>query len=395
MNSTRQRAILTGVVATLILAGTALAANSGWTVVSSPNVTNANYLYGSAAISASSAWAVGYMYNRSIQSTLTERWNGTDWSVVPSPNPDTQGRCGAGYSGNALTGVSAASANDVWAVGSICGWEPQTLAEHWTGTKWAVVSTPNESGAQNSMLAGVAAVSSNDVWAVGNFQQGGGVYQWNTLIEHWDGTQWTIVNSPNVTGADRNILNAVAAVSSTDIWAVGYSETNITDVPLIEHYDGQSWSIVASVYPPPSAFNQLYAVAAISSDDVWAVGYENENSSGVYGGALTEHWDGTSWSLVDGPFLGSAIDLFGIAAVSSDDVWAVGDASNGALGFDDHPITEHWDGTKWSSVSTPDPGQAAELLSATTANGTVWAIGAYSATAGITLANPMTLTLKR
>jgi len=379
----------------------AMAATSAWTVVSSPNKTNANYLYSVAASSATNAWAVGVAYKSSGQadltSTLVERWNGSAWSIVPSPSPGTAKLCGdPSYQGNYLYGVATVSSGEAWAVGEICPYGfGETLTEYWDGTKWAVVASPSESGADNSTLAAVASVSSNDVWAVGNYQEGGGAYQWNTLTEHWDGTRWSIVGSPNVAGAEANYLIGVAAVSTTDVWAVGYSEIDLEiDVPLIEHYDGQSWTIIPSPYPPPSEFNGLYAVSAISANDIWATGYENENSSGQYGGALIEHWDGTNWSLVDGPFLGSAINLYGLAAVSSTDIWAVGDAWNGSLGFNLHPITEHWDGTHWALVSAPYPGKAAQLYGVTAVNGTLWTVGAYSATTGIELSNPATLTLK-
>ena len=98
---------------------------------------------------------------------------------------------------------------------------------------------------------------------------------------------------------------------------------------------------------------------------------------------------------MDGLFLGSAVNLYGIAAVSSTNVWVVGYAWNGPLGFDDHPITEHWDGTDWALVSPPGSGGAAELFSATTVGGSLWAVGAYSTTAGIELSNAMTVSLKR
>ncbi len=399
MDYKKRHAALAGAAAALLMAASvSLAANSGWTVISSPNATNSNYLYSVAANSSADAWAVGAAYNSSIrtQLTLVEHWNGSAWSIVPSPNPGTAKFCGfQSYAGNYLYGVAAVSSSEAWAVGEICPYGfAGTLTEHWDGTKWAVVASPNESDAETNTLAAVASISSNDVWAVGNYQENA-TYQWNTLAEHWDGTQWSIVDSPNVAGADENYLLAVAAVSATDVWAVGYSVTDITYVPLIEHYDGESWTIVTSVYPPPSEFNQLNAVAAISATDIWAVGYENENSAGQYGGALTEHWDGTSWSLVDGPFLGSAINLYGIAALASNNVWAVGYAVNGSLGFDSHPLTEHWDGTGWTIVAAPDPGKAAELLSATTVGGSVWAAGAYSTTAGIDLSNPLTLVVKR
>ena len=62
----------------------------------------------------------------------------------------------------------------------------------------------------------MAVLSPSDAWAVG-FYQDTGLDQ--TLIEHWDGSAWTVVPSPNVAEFD-NVLNAVRAKSATDIWAV-------------------------------------------------------------------------------------------------------------------------------------------------------------------------------
>ncbi len=167
-----------------------IATASEWKVVRSPNKTNSNYLYAVTANSASDAWAVGSAYNSSIQNqlTLVEHWKGTSWAIVPSPNPGTAKFCGfQDYAGNYLYGVAAISTNDVWAVGEICPYGVgQTLAEHWNGTQWTLMASPSEPGAENSTLVAVAAVSGNDVWTVGNYQVGGGAYQWNTLIEHWD-----------------------------------------------------------------------------------------------------------------------------------------------------------------------------------------------------------------
>src|SRR5947209_7919408 len=81
-----------------------------------------------------------------------------------------------------------------------------------TGTcAWKFAYSPNGTG--GSSLSGVAAVSGHDVWAVG--QQGG-----NTLTEHWNGAQWSIVHSPNV-GSTGSFLQAVTAISTNDVWAVG------------------------------------------------------------------------------------------------------------------------------------------------------------------------------
>ena len=41
-----------------------------------------------------------------------------------------------------------------------------------------------------------------------------------TLVEHWDGTTWSVVNSPNVT-TDGNQLGGVVALATGNVWAVG------------------------------------------------------------------------------------------------------------------------------------------------------------------------------
>ena len=78
-----------------------------------------------------------------------------------------------------------------------------------------VVPSPNR-GTSNGSLYSVAAVSANDVWAVGYNANAVGV---GTVIEHWNGTAWSIVPGPV---ADYNYLSGVAAVSANDVWAVGY-----------------------------------------------------------------------------------------------------------------------------------------------------------------------------
>src|ERR1700681_4107403 len=116
----RSRALCVGAVL-LLLVGMGIAASSGWLVISSPNPGSTNFFYSVAAISDSDVWSVGYDYaSNSSQFTSVQHWDGSKWSMVPSPSPGTTKKCGAGYSGNMLNGVAAVSTSDVWAVGEIC-----------------------------------------------------------------------------------------------------------------------------------------------------------------------------------------------------------------------------------------------------------------------------------
>ena len=56
---------------------------------------------------------------------------------------------------------------------------------------WTVASTPNV-GEGNNQLVAAGSTSSPDVWAVGSYLDGVA----HTLIEHWDGIQWSEVDLP-------------------------------------------------------------------------------------------------------------------------------------------------------------------------------------------------------
>ena len=288
-----------------------------WSVVSSPNPNGNSGLSAVAAVSANDVWAVGTSGSqRGSGLTVIEHWNGTQWSVVPSPSPASID--------NELFGV-AVSATGVWAVGFIAnntatGPAEQTLTEQWNGTQWSVVKSPSP-GSQSNNLTSVAAVSANDVWAVGFYANGS---LWQTLTEHWNGTQWSVVQSPSP-GSQINYFASVAAVSTNDAWAVGYADNQT----LTEHWNGTQWSVVKSAGPGPVA-NSLLGVAVVSANYVWVVGYYQDCN--FVGHTLTEHWNGKQWSVVKSPSPGSiSTQLTGVAAVSANDVWAVGHTDSNTL----------------------------------------------------------------
>src|SRR6266567_6410199 len=288
-------------IALLLAPAVAQAQATPWTVVPSPSPGSENELNGVASVSANDVWSVG----DTDQQTLTEHWNGTAWSVVASPNAS---------SNDALLGVAAVSTKDVWAVGKVNTATPP-LIEHWNGTSWRLVKAPKQVG----FLNGVTAVSARDVWAVGDFVSSG-VDQ--TLIEHWNGHKWSVVSSPNVV-SQNNFLNGVTAVSATDIWAVGFAETSFSEQTLTLHWDGTSWSVVSSPNVAGSASDTLLAAAAVSSNDVWAVGPFISGSSVQ---TLIEQWNGTSWSVVPSPNPSASQNILSAAAAdpSSGQAWAVG-----------------------------------------------------------------------
>jgi hypothetical protein len=273
-----------------------------------------------------------------------------------------------------LNDVDALSPNDIWAVGEYYderNYTPDTaLAMHWDGTAWTIFPTPPTG--QRGELRGVSMVSSNDVWAVG-LKYPGGAYI--PLALHWDGVAWTEVPTPTEPGGLD--LRDVVAIASNDVWAVGAND-GLHDTRAM-HWDGAQWTIV----PTPnggnfSDDNVLESVTAISPNDIWAVGY-------IYpeGGTqrtLALHWNGTQWTLVNTPNPGNYVRaLFGVHAVASNDVWAVGTYS-ADFGKTYLPLFLRWNGTQWTHVQGPIFPDYSVLrdVHAVSAND-VWAVGTNAA----------------
>jgi hypothetical protein len=245
--------------------------------------TNDNQLSGVAATSATNAWAVGSYFNGTSDQTLIEHWNGKKWHVQPSPSPASSCAIAGPLTPGArairarpiigLVSVAATSSSNAWAVGIRCASTggTRTLVEHWNGKAWKVQPSPNPGGSgKTSGLTGVTATSSGNAWAVGAYTKNRGALR-QTLIERFNGTAWKVQPSPNAdpSQADNGLFD-VAATSSGNAWAVGsYGALSRLDPPLVERWNGKAWKIQPSSNFPSGV---LFGVAAISSSDAWAVG---------------------------------------------------------------------------------------------------------------------------
>ncbi len=356
--------------------------------VTTPNPSKTdNELSGVSADSSTDAWAVGFYGTGATGSgddnTLALRWNGSTWSKVTTPNP-LPGQT------NQLNGVYARSSSDAWAVGvDYSSTTPEaTLILHWTGTKWAKVTSPSP-GTTGDELTAVSADAANDAWAVGTILASGGVT--DTLILHWNGSSWSQVSSPTPVNSYLN-LAGVTAISPSDAWAVGtyYNNTTNTYDTLTLRWNGSKWSKVSSPNPDATGENRLNAVSADGAGDVWAVGTLCSTVSGVCAfsdtSTLILHWNGKAWSQVTSPSPSTKANLLnGVSAdpASAKDAWAVGwyTSTSGS----DETLTLRWNGTQWSQVTAPNPSASTNFLKAvaTVSKGDALAVGEESNTSGI------------
>jgi hypothetical protein len=305
------------------------------------------------SLSSTDSWAVGSNGLRPI----IEHWDGTSWTATITPSPPT--------ANSMLTSISATGGSDVWAVGSASG---QTLVEHWDGGRWRNVTSPNVPEDYNTLLD-VVAIGAADVWAVGYHEHDSDLRK--PLVEHWDGTAWTILSGPHF-DQPYNVLSAVTRVGRHDAWTVGYDYVNLHG--LAAHWNGRTWRVAST--PTIGISSPLIGTDAVSRSDVWAVGLTNSPDAAY---TLAEHWDGSSWSVATTPNVGEEFNtLNDVAMRSATDGWAVG-------GYDSNvarqTLTERWDGSAWTVVLSPNVGPGDnQLLGVATEPATsgVWAVGTGS-----------------
>jgi hypothetical protein len=287
---------------------------SKWIEWALPDVgSNQNTLLGVSELPNGHTWAVGYATDAAYtDQTLVEYWNGTTWSVIPSPSPGAQR--------SILYAVSANSDTDVWAVGADMDaagtWH--SLAEHWNGSAWSTSPTV-DSGAGGNLLFGVHAVSGGSVYAVGNAS--GSAFPDQALIEHWDGTKWTVLKSP----ADSTESLMAYGVTGNDSALTVVGNRGSDTAPFTTFTaSGAPASLALATTPNATGENNLYATTTAANGTVYAVGWSVDPSTGVYDTEAL-HESGGTWTLDTAPDPGNGTNGFaGVAAVPGGGVWAVG-----------------------------------------------------------------------
>lgn len=359
-----------------MLASGVVASAAGWAVVRSADVgTNEeNVLNAVGCAAAAECWAVGYVTSSTTE-PLVEEASASGWTVTPNPLPGGGGQ---------LNGVTCAAADDCWAVGWQGDNEDQTLMEHYDGQSWSMATSADVSGFPN-YLNGVACSSANDCWAVGYYvtvaPPPSGAAPWQTLIEHYDGSRWTLSQGPDPAPTKRNVLAGVACLT-TGCWAVGWYQSSAgcgtagCDQTLIASETGGVWLPAASADTSSNASNFLSGVACPATGKCVAVGYV-ENPGQPFQ-TLIETQSATGWLTTVSPSPGNGSQLNAVTC-GGPDCWAVGAAfENG----DNRTLIEQQVGDSWIEIASPDAGGFANMLNGISCVGTdaCWAVGTWTAT---------------
>ncbi len=251
---------------------------------------------------------------------LTERFDGRAFAVLASPSAW----------GAQLLGIACRTARFCLAVGSDGNY---TSSERWNGTGWSVLPTPSPRLDGGDMLTKVACVSTSDCFSIG--VENGGTKDAVPLVEHWNGSAWSIVPTPAASSVD---LESISCPSATSCFIVGIKDAaSGLGRPLIEHWDGRAFALS----PVPLMSGQLFSVSCGGPESCVAVG----NQGG--GRALLLDLAGGSWHTSPAPRLGG---FSATACVSTSSCLAVGS------------LTAHWNGRAWAlGHPAPTYGGAQEV----------------------------------
>ena len=328
------------------------------TVVSSPDDgTFAQRLTSVSCVSASNCVAVGSAGSFQVSTTLAMAWNGTEWSTMSTPNNGS----------NELLSVSCVSASSCVAVGGAgTPFSGTTLAMVWNGSTWSAVSSPSPSPGSNNKLMSVSCTSASNCVAVGF---SGMMNQETTLAMVWDGSEWSIVSSPNPgTGFVGNKLNSVTCLSASSCVAVGSTSQGGLGQTLVMSWDGSEWSVVSSPNSGQSG-NALNSVSCVSATNCVAAGKAGSRE-------LVMAWNGSAWSVVSSPNAsGTNDELRSVSCASASDCVAVGYTRTTPVST----LVMAWNGTAWSIVSSPNVGTEGDYLnSAACVSGTECVAVGYS-----------------
>jgi hypothetical protein len=305
-------------------------------------------------------WAVGYTLDQvGPEHSLIEHSTGGAFTVSPIPR---MGRF------EQLSGVAAASPAHAWAVGGSFVNATLPLVFVWNGTGWGRTTVPLPPGANGGTLASVRAFSATDVTAVGTWfsptTTGG------PLIEHWNGQTWTASAAPTPSSC-QGAFTSIAAVPASPVrFAVGYctGADGTSDQALIERSSGAGWSIVAAGAPAGSS---LQSVTPVSPTEVWAVGSATTADGARH--TLAERWNGSKWAVAPTPDPSTNDWLQSVVRVpGTGTLWAVGSAITATTNVG---IAERWNGSAWQAVTPVQPGDASNLQGVAAAPGAVWAVG--------------------
>jgi len=327
---------------------------AGWSIEPSPNPAGSTsaMLAGVSCSSSDSCTAVGdYLNSASDVLTLAEHWNGHQWRIETTPNAPN-------VNSNLLNAVSCAGPKSCTAVGYFVTGKSvvRALVEQWDGTTWSLVPTPLPSGAHSVELSGVSCSATDACEAVGEYLKNEISGQYQPLAEMWDGSIWTVQSTPNPLAENGSSLSTVSCTATDACTAGGnFAYDDVAQSIFAFRWNGMSWVSQHQPNPGGNDDNTSDGMSCPASNLCSMVGSWVNAADQVE--SLAEHWDGRGWDRQSTPNPSGAgsTGLSGVSCPGSLACTAVGVSSPAANPEESSTLAEYWNGTKWAIQATPNP----------------------------------------
>ncbi|WCB91929.1 hypothetical protein DSM104299_00607 [Baekduia alba] len=275
-----------------------------------------------------------------------------------------------------LAGVACTASTFCLLAGSASGGSSSAFAEGWNGTALSTL-TP---ASTTSELYGVGCNSASLCLAVGTDYSSGA----RPHVDTYNGSTWTGSTAVIPSGATFTALTGVSCPASNNCIAVGRYTASSISQPLIEQWNGTTWSIKTLTLPSGTTSGGLDDISCTSASACTAVGYY---TTATVHQALALRWNGTAWTSQAPVVPGSSTqsDFSGVSCISATVCHAVGSYVDPITG--QHALSEAWNGTAWGQRTVPDPSGGtdsalADVSCYTTASTGCIAVGGYTDTNG-------------
>jgi len=293
-------------------------------------------------------FAVGYAETRPSYNgrTLVERWNGSSWSIMSSPN--------GSFRNTFLAGIACTSATSCIAVGHTRtnSYGGKSYIFRLTGDRWSAMATPQ--GDTGGRLQGVACTAATNCFAVGLYDSIGRL---PPLAMHWNGAAWTKVDVALPPGLKGGYLAGVACVSGT-CFAVGRTDdANNPNAAIIERWNGTKFVVDAQFSPSGGASPEFRSVTCPTATRCRAVGDDGSASART----LAALWTGATWSIESAKNRDTNNYLNGVSCWTASDCLAVGRTDNNRSGVQ-NTLSEVRRGSTWSVITSPNPDPRSSYL---------------------------------
>jgi hypothetical protein len=346
-------------------------------IENSPSSTNHTNIYGIAA-DQGNVWIAGHEKpSGSSWTTVTWRWNGSNWTKFNPPS--IMGSYRNHYLRDIAIGGNLNA--DVYTVGDFMetASNQRTLVFKWvpSTSTWTRVTSDSFTNTYNNYLYGVANAGNDNWYAVGYAYYGSPSYYNKPLLLKWNGTKFENQNLAFPSGVTSATTTDIAFSSSSNGWIVG----SIGE--YIYRFNGTSWSVEAL----PAGITSIQRITAISDSEAWGVSSFNE---GGYLRPHLYHYTTASGWVEDTSFTFPAnvdIPFKGIGSDGADSVWVVGTKFNGSS----QPYTLRFDGSNWKEVYMQTTGYGANIMDVAVDSGLVWIAGEKKITTSTTPYYPVVL----